>query len=161
MVSTNYKPEIAIVYTSVTGNTEAAANILQDAAAAMPLNIKMWNVEDFPVSELSRCDAILVGTYTWGDGDIPKEMERLFEAFENLERKELVTGVFGTGDSFFANYCGAVDQFRDMLFVHTCLAATLKIELAPQEKDIEKCGKFVESVIKCLARTGYFMKNVF
>lgn len=153
MVSTNYKPEIAIVYTSVTGNTEAAAIILQDAAAARSLNIKMWTVQDFPISEIPHCDAILVGTYTWGKGEIPKEMDSLFEAFERLNRKELVTGVFGTGDSFFADYCGAVDQFRDMLFVHTSLAATLKIELAPQEKDIEKCRKFVESVIKCLART--------
>lgn len=150
MASTNCKSRIAIVYASVTGNTEAVAQILQEICAAKSLEVEVWPINDLPIPELSRYDAVLVGTYTWGSGEIPKEMQELFQAFENLERKELVTAVFGTGDSFFAEFCGAVDGFRDMLYVHTDLAATLKIELMPQEKDFVRCEKLIDSVLNKL-----------
>jgi flavodoxin I len=151
MASTNYEPRIAIVYTSVTGNTEAVAEILQEIGIAKGVAMELWAINDFALTELSRYDAVLVGTYTWGSGEIPKEMHGLFEAFENLGRPGLVTAVFGTGDSFFAEFCGAVDRFRDMLFVHTELAATLKIELAPQETDIVRCEKLLASIGNRLA----------
>ncbi|TWT13252.1 flavodoxin domain-containing protein [Planomicrobium sp. CPCC 101079] len=148
MASTNCKKKLAIVYASVTGNTEAVAHILEESAKSAAADTTVWRVEDFPLAELSRYDAVLIGTYTWGSGEIPKEMRDLFEAFENLQRKELVTAVFGTGDSFFAEFCGAVNRFRDMLYVHTSLAATLKIELMPQDEDRGKCEKFVSLVLR-------------
>lgn len=152
MVLTSCKKKVALVYASVTGNTEAAAEILKTIASENGLEVDMWRVEDFPFAELSRCDIVLVGTYTWGSGEIPREMRGLFEAFEKLGRKELVTAVFGTGDSFFAEFCGAVNRFRDMLYVHTDLAATLKVELAPELKDKERFDKLVECVLKKLSK---------
>ena len=146
MALTSCKRKVAIVYGSVTGNTEAAAKILKTIALEKGLEVELWRVEEFPLAELSRCDIVVVGTYTWGSGEIPQEMHGLFEAFEKLGRKELVTAVFGTGDSFFAEFCGAVDRFRDMLFVHTDLAATLKIELMPQEQDYGRCERLIASV---------------
>jgi flavodoxin I len=150
MASTSCKKRVAVVYASVTGNTQAVAEILTASARVQPLDVDVWQVEDFPLAELSLCDAVLIGTYTWGSGEIPREMRGLFEAFENLGRKELVTAVFGTGDSFFAEFCGAVNRFRDMLFVHTDLAATLKVELAPEWKDRERCHKFVGCISRKL-----------
>ncbi|KOF10288.1 flavodoxin [Planococcus glaciei] len=152
MASTNYEPRIAIVYASVTGNTKAVAEILQKICISEGLEVELRSVNDFSSTELSRYDAVLVGTYTWGSGEIPKEMHSLFEAFESSNRTGLVTAVFGTGDSFFAEFCGAVDRFRDMLFVHTELAATLKIELAPQTADWERCIKCVASVMRKLSK---------
>ena len=160
MASTNYEPRIAIVYASVTGNTEAVAEILQEICLSKGLEVELWPINAFSLSELSRYDAVLVGTYTWGSGEIPKEMHGLFEAFEHLGSNRIITAVFGTGDSFFAEFCGAVDRFRDMLFVQTDLAATLKIELAPQETDVVRCEKLVASVENKLSvfpgeRSGY------
>lgn len=151
MASTNYEPRIAIVYASVTGNTEAVAEILQEICLSKGLEVELWPINAFSLSKLSRYDAVLVGTFTWGSGEIPKEMHRLFEAFEHLGNNRIITAVFGTGDSFFAEFCGAVDRFRDMLFVQTDLAATLKIELAPQETDVVRCEKLVASVENKLA----------
>lgn len=152
MASTNCKKKIAIVYTSVTGNTKAVADMLNELMPAEQFEVELWKIEEFPFVELSRCDALLIGTYTWGSGEIPKEMQTLYEAIENLGRKNLITAVFGTGDSFFAEFCGAVNRFRDMLYVHTTLAATLKIELAPELKDRERLDKLIECVLKKLGR---------
>lgn len=139
---------MAIVYASVTGNTRSLAEMLQSIALECQLQSELYRVEDFSIAKLSCYDIVLIGTYTWGSGEVPREMRAFYEAFEALGRPELVTAVFGTGDSFFAEFCGAVDRFRDMLYVHTDLAATLKVELTPQEKDTVRGKKFMEAVMK-------------
>jgi flavodoxin I len=115
------------------------------------MEVTAIRVADFPLEKLSRYDAIVIGTYTWGDGDIPDEMRHLYNEFEVQAVKNVVTGVVGTGDQFYPNFCGAVDKFRDMLYVQTQLAVTLKIELTPQLQDLKRCKKFVDSLIKRLS----------
>ena len=68
----------------------------------------------------------------------------LYRAFRNSKRNQVITGIVGTGDRFYPEFCGAVDEFRDMLYVQTKLAVTLKVELSPQVSDLERCVKFVE-----------------
>jgi len=118
--------------------------MLQEAAQKRGQGAELYRIEEFPLTELSSCDAVLIGTYTWGSGEIPEEMHGLYQAIELLDRKELQTAVFGTGDSFFSEFCGAVDRFRDMLYVKTQLVATLKVELMPQPSDRIRCEKLVE-----------------
>ncbi|MCM3766903.1 flavodoxin domain-containing protein [Neobacillus niacini] len=139
---------IAIVYASNTGNTEDLVHLLQGLFSEKQIAVSMYPVEEFPISELGRLDAIVVGTYTWGNGNIPDEMLPLYRAFEHYGRKDLVTGVAGTGDSGYPSFCGAVDEFRNMLFVQSNLAATLKIEVRPQGKDLDRCRKFVDLIVE-------------
>ncbi|MDQ0429332.1 flavodoxin I [Planomicrobium stackebrandtii] len=146
MALTNCNPKLAIVYASVTGNTEQLAEMLQESVLSQEFRSKLYRVEEFPLSELSSCDVVLIGTYTWGSGEIPEEMQELYQAIEKLDRKQLQTAVFGTGDSFFAEFCGAVDRFRDMLYVKTQLIATLKVELMPQPSDAIRCEKMVKLI---------------
>ncbi|EIJ80730.1 flavodoxin [Bacillus methanolicus PB1] len=141
---------IAIVYTSITGNTEELVSIIHQFFRKYPLNISIYSIDQFPISHLNQFHAIVVATYTWGNGDIPQEMIELYRAFENQDVKKVITGVVGTGDRFYPKFCGAVDEFRDMLYVRTNLAATLKVELMPQSQDIERCIKFVDSIVKRL-----------
>ncbi|WP_338066460.1 flavodoxin domain-containing protein [Planococcus halotolerans] len=150
---------IAIVYASVTGNTQAVAEVLAECFQAKGFLPDVCEINQFDVNKLRRYDIVVIGTYTWGSGEIPAEIQELFEAFEELQRPELVTAVFGTGDSFFSEFCGAVNRFRDMLYVHTNLAATLKIELMPQETDLARCEKFVEAVSRRLMDTDKMRKR--
>ncbi|PLR98407.1 flavodoxin domain-containing protein [Bacillus sp. T33-2] len=144
---------IALVYTSVTGNTKELADILHQIFRGEKAEAPVFNVEQFPIPHLTCFDAVIICTYTWGNGNIPHEMAPLYQAFEEQDVKNIVTGVAGTGDHFYPEFCGAVDDFRDMLYVHTNLAATLKIELLPQAADIERCRKFVAAVMKRLRVT--------
>ena len=145
---TNYKMKIAVVYSSVTGNTKELAELIYRNLIGRSVDVYIYRIEDFPLELLSIFDAIAIGTYSWGDGEIPKEMWKLYQGLEELDNKDLVTAVFGTGDSFYPNYCGAVDLFRDMLYVHTTLAATLKVELLPQIQDFHRSQMFVDSIMK-------------
>jgi flavodoxin I len=140
--------KIAIVYSSVTGNTKELAEMIYRNFIGRSVDVLIYTIEDFSLEFLNIFDAIAIGTYTWGEGEIPKEMWKLYQGFEELYNKDLVTAVFGTGDSFYPNYCGAVDLFRDMLYVHTNLAATLKVELLPQIQDFHRSQMFVDSIMK-------------
>ncbi|MBB6452439.1 flavodoxin I [Salirhabdus euzebyi] len=141
---------VAIIYSSVTGNTEEVKHLIEKGFSREGITLDTFHMKKDWVPTLSMYDAIIIGTYTWGNGNIPKEMELLYEAFEQQSVHRVVTGVFGTGDSFYPNFCGAVDRFRDMLFVHTKLAVTLKVELFPQSKDNLRVDAFVKRVLAAL-----------
>jgi flavodoxin I len=147
MVLMNCKMRVAIVYASITGNTEELAEELYKGFLEQSVEATIYKVEEFPLSIVSHFDAIVIGTYTWGNGEIPREMRGLYQAFESLSNKMMVSAIFGTGDSFYPRYCGAVNLFRDMLYVHTNLAAVLKVELAPQVQDVIRCQRLVESIL--------------
>ncbi|AIY06845.1 flavodoxin [Planococcus sp. PAMC 21323] len=146
MALTSFNSRTAIIYASVTGNTEQLAEMLQTAMLHRGISVELYRIEEFSIEDLPFFDCVLIGTYTWGSGEIPAEMHELYKAIEELEKKELKTAVFGTGDSFFAEFCGAVDRFRDMLFVKTKLIASLKVELTPQPKDVVRCEKLAELI---------------
>jgi flavodoxin I len=139
---------IAIIYSSRTGNTEELVNYLYELFLSHLAKVELYRVDQFSLSRLIEYDAVVIGTYTWGDGEIPPEMILLYEAFENQNVKNVLTGVVGTGDRFYPHFCGAVDEFRDMLYVRTDLAVTLKVELSPQQSDKERCTKFVEIILQ-------------
>ncbi|WP_078552726.1 flavodoxin domain-containing protein [Bacillus alkalicellulosilyticus] len=142
----NYK--IAIVYTSVTGNTEEVTKHLYSLFLRKGITVDCYTILSFPLERLQHYDALVIGTYTWGNGNIPKEMLPLYRAIETNNSKGLVTGVYGTGDRFYPHFCGAVDEFRDMLFVQTTLAVTIRIELAPQQKDFTRLQAFTDTLLK-------------
>ncbi|WP_182201735.1 flavodoxin domain-containing protein [Paraliobacillus salinarum] len=140
----------AVIYTSVTGNTEDLANQIYQGMRKQQMNVDFISINELDYDTLPDYDIIAVGTYTWDNGDLPMEMEELFIEFEEQDMSHVTTGVFGTGDSFYPYYCGAVDLFRDMLYVHTNLAVTLKIELTPQQDDLIRCEKFCDRLTRTL-----------
>ncbi|WP_066072076.1 flavodoxin domain-containing protein [Neobacillus soli] len=137
---------LAIVYTSKTGNTEELVYVLRDLFLRKKIEVCLFRSDQFPLQDLPSFDAVIIGTYTWGDGEIPVEMRALYRAFETMDTKHVVTGVVGTGDSFYPHFCGAVDAFRDMLYAHCRLAVTLKIEVSPQTTDLERCRRFADTI---------------
>ncbi|MGF6949700.1 flavodoxin I [Neobacillus sp. B4I6] len=144
--------KIAIVYSSKTGNTEELAQRIFHLFLKKNVMASLFRIEQFRVRDLSQFAAIVIGTYTWGNGEIPQEMMELYRAFETQDVKKVLAGVIGTGDSGYPKFCGAVDEFKDMLYVHTNLIATLKIEVSLQMKDIDRCSRFVTIFLDQLSR---------
>ncbi|MFP5110665.1 flavodoxin domain-containing protein [Neobacillus sp. C211] len=144
--------KIAIVYSSKTGNTEELAQRIFHLFFKKNVMASLFRIEQFRVRDLSQFAAIVIGTYTWGNGEIPQEMMELYRAFETQNVKKVLTGVIGTGDSGYPKFCGAVDEFKDMLYVHTNLIATLKIEVSLQMNDMDRCSRFVTIFLDQLSR---------
>ncbi|MEK4148877.1 flavodoxin domain-containing protein [Robertmurraya sp. FSL W8-0741] len=140
--------KLAIVYSSISGNTEELAHMIMEQFKLKGLDIACYRVEDFPLHLLPTFDGLLIGTYTWGDGEVPLEMIPLQTQLNSRSWEHLITGVFGTGDSFYPKFCGAVNAFRDSLKDKTNLAVTLKVELLPQESDMGRIATFVDRIIE-------------
>ena len=135
--------KVAIIYSSKTGNTEEVVHLIWKLFLVEQIDVTLYRIEEFQIRDLINYEAVVIGTYTWGNGEIPQEMMELYRAFETMDVKRTMTGIVGTGDSGYPKFCGAVDEFRDMLYVHTKLIVTLKIEVNLQMNDIERCRKFV------------------
>jgi flavodoxin I len=143
---------MAIVYSSKTGNTEEVVHLIWQLFLEEKIDVTLFRVEEFPIMDLTNYEAVVIGTYTWGNGEIPQEMMELYHVFETMEVKKLLSGVVGTGDSGYPKFCGAVDEFKDMLYVHTNLMVTLKLELSLQRNDRVKCQRFVNIFVNELIR---------
>jgi flavodoxin I len=133
---------IAIVYHSGGGNTHALA---MEIAARLP-EAEVFRVKDFDVTTVTEYDGLLVGTYTWGNGDMPHRMVPFYRSLEDLDIRHLKTAVFGTGETGYKHYCKSVDDFRDMLFAKSELVATLKVEQMLQDSDLPRIEKLCEIV---------------
>jgi flavodoxin I len=128
---------IAIVYHSGGGNTHALA---KEIASRIP-EAELYRVRDFDISTLSEYDGLIVGSYTWGDGNIPRRMLSFYRSLEDMDISHLKTAVFGTGETSYQYYCQAVNDFRDMLYARSQLMATLKVEQMLQESDLPRIQK--------------------
>ncbi|WKE64533.1 flavodoxin [Gallaecimonas kandeliae] len=133
---------IHVVYGSVYGAAEQLAQTLTEALTEGGHQARLF--EQPTVAEViqDRPDALLVVTSTTGDGDIPDNLLPFFvelkDSFPML--KSLPYGVITLGDSSYSSYCGAGDQFEELLeeLGGKALSLRLKVDacetLEPEEE---------------------------
>lgn len=145
-----------IVYHSYGGNTKELAqeierNLLQESEITL--------VDSCHVKELNRSknyetvltyDVIILGSNTWGDGDLPKPMARLCD-YLNDEQLDAVlaskyTAVFGTGETGYAHYCESVNQLASLLNGRSKLIVSLKVEQIYGSDDLHRITAFTNKI---------------
>ncbi|KZR57540.1 hypothetical protein A3781_19810 [Bacillus badius] len=99
---------------------------------------------EFDVNDLAAYDGLILGTYTWGDGDLPARVDNFLLNLKQVDTSHLVTAVFGTGETNYREFCGGVDILRDYLKDTSNLAVTLKVEQLYQDTDLPRIDKFCE-----------------
>ncbi|ASB89830.1 flavodoxin [Bacillus sonorensis] len=140
-----------ITFASMSGNTEDIAMIIKDTFTEHSIDVEYMEMDDVDVDTLSEYDYILIGTYTWGDGDLPYEAEAFYEDVSSLVLKGKKAACFGSGDYAYPKFCEAVNTFYSMLEQTGAdlFSETLKVELAPEtDEDIVCCKEFALSFIK-------------
>lgn len=147
---------INLVYASLTGNTEALCElIVEKFKDEKDIDVTMHLVEDMDdFTILEESDAFIVATYTYGEGDLPDEMEEFFEEIPNMNLQGKIYGVIGTGDTVYEQYCVCVDQFDEQIKKTGAVNPTsnLKIEIeADSDEDFENIDKFIEDFSNALA----------
>eukprot|EP01156_Anaeramoeba_ignava_P015695 Anaeramoba_ignava/a614910_14.p1 GENE.a614910_14~~a614910_14.p1 ORF type:complete len:161 (+),score=27.64 a614910_14:1044-1526(+) len=96
-----------IVIGSTMGNTENAAGII---AAKLGDESKIINVSDLKEDSLNDCDRVLLGSSTWGIGDLQDDWEMKINLLGKLDLSGKKIGFFGCGDQE-----GYADSFADAL----------------------------------------------
>ncbi|KLK98543.1 flavodoxin [Bacillus pumilus] len=151
-----------IAFASMSGNTEDMAAILKQTLEGKGIDTEMMEFDDTNAEDLSSYDYVFIGSYTWGDGDLPYEAEDFYEEVSSLELSHIKAAVFGSGDYSYPKFCEAVHTFHDMLKSTgaSVFPETLKMELAPDtDEDVACCQEFAVSFLTWAALSEKRVEN--
>ncbi|MNW24196.1 Flavodoxin [compost metagenome] len=136
--------KVIIVYASMTGNTEEIAELIAEGVRQEGHEAVLKESHECSASELLEYDGYIMGLYTWGDGELPDEFEDLFEELDEVDLAGTRTALFGSGDTSYAEFCGAVDLLEKKLKERGATVAqeSLKLEFNPRDDEKETCRSF-------------------
>ena len=137
--------KILMVGFSKTGNTYMFMDYLKQFNS----NIEEYrfNIKEDVDIDISPYDLIIVGTNTWGDGKIPPNCKQFIINNATKYQKDWI--IFGTGNSIFAHFCGAVDGISKILKdTNNNILCTFKYEQRFIEEDLDlEDKKIVNNII--------------
>lgn len=84
---------ICIVYGSTMGNTRSAAEMVQQRLGGELIDVARLNPEP-----LTQADLIILGTSTWGIGELQDDWATFMPKFNSLDLTGKKAAVFGLGD---------------------------------------------------------------
>ena len=138
-----------IVFASMTGNTEEIADIVADKLIELDVDVEVDECTTVDAEDFLEADIAIVATYTYGDGELPDEMMDFYEDLSSLDLSGKVYGVVGSGDTFYDEFCKAVDDF-DAAFAATGAtkgAESVKVDLSAEDDDIARLEAFAEGLV--------------
>jgi flavodoxin I len=89
-------PGIGIFYGSTMGNTEAAAELIGKAFGSATVAVK--SISNISLQDLPGYDLIVLGSSTWGYGDLQDEWEAALPGFDQIDLSGKKVALFGLGD---------------------------------------------------------------
>ncbi|MFX3622932.1 MAG: flavodoxin [Ectobacillus sp.] len=138
--------KIIMIFASMSGNTEEMADaIAQGIAEAGNADFEKIDIMSGPeASVLEEYDGILLGAYTWGDGELPDDFLDFYDEMDEVDLTGKKAAVFGSCDSAYPQYGAAVDILIEKLRERGAeiVLEGLKVELTPGAGDIEVCRNF-------------------
>jgi len=145
---------VLLLYTSLTGNTEMMADAVKEELEKYNhhLVVKSFAEDELETEEILDYDAILIGIYTWVDGDLPFEVEDFFDELEDLDLKGKICGVFGSADTGYELFGTANEMLYAQLESQgaTMLPDNIIVDLDPDEGELERCRNLATEAIKYL-----------
>lgn len=141
-----------IVYCSMTGNTEELAQAIGEGIQQAGANVDIKDGLLVDVKDLLDYDAILLGAYTWGDGELPDEFLDFYEDMDQISLKGKKVSAFGSCDSSYEHRGRAVDLLLEKMneIEAEIVLEGLKIDLSPNNEELEQCRKFGMDFVKQL-----------
>jgi flavodoxin I len=148
--------EILLAYASMSGNTESIADLIEEELAKHGLHVTRSEVYDIDASDLVSAESIIFGAYTWGDGELPDDFLDLYDEMDNIDFSQKQVAVFGSGDSSYDIFCGAVDLLEEKITERNgnVIVPGLKIELSPFGEDVERCKTFARNFAEVVAKSA-------
>ncbi|MCI0130282.1 MULTISPECIES: flavodoxin [Enterococcaceae] len=141
---------VKIVYASMTGNTEGISEIIEDQFIDAGLEVEREECTDVDPDFFEDADICIVATYTYGDGELPFEIEDFFADLEEEDLEDKLFGVVGSGDTEYGEYfCQSardfVEQFKKTGATEG--AEMVEIENEADGEDTERLQAFVDQLV--------------
>ena len=103
------KKEVLIVYGSTKGRTGRMAEVLAAELRKRNLPHVMKNVFEASPLELPGYSCIVLGSSTYGQGDLQKDFLAFERGMDELDLSGVQAAIFGSGNSRYAYFAEAVD----------------------------------------------------
>ncbi|GAA0590123.1 flavodoxin [Virgibacillus siamensis] len=140
--------KVLMLFASMTGNTEMMAEIITDVIEAREHEVetKTFDLDAIDVKELLDYEGILIGTYSWDDGELPYEVEDFYDELDDVDITGKIIGVFGSGDSFYDSFGGAANLLGDRFEKKgaNLLPERLIVDMEPDQDDVARCQKYAD-----------------
>ena len=96
-----------VIYGSTTGSCEDYANRI-----ASKLGADVFNVTDVDGGKVEAYDNLLLGTSTWGEGDVQDDWYDGVKVLESANLKGKTVAIFGCGDAmgYPDSFCGGMAE---------------------------------------------------
>jgi flavodoxin I len=88
--------KIGIFYGSSTGNTEFVAEKIHKSLGAE--DVVVLNVDIAEKEDVEKCDYLILGTSTWGIGDMQDDWEDFIDVLLSIDLSKKKVAFFGLGD---------------------------------------------------------------
>lgn len=140
-----------VIYASRTGNNEEVADIVHDCLAKSGVQVTEENISQMKFNGFAQANILVVCTYTYGEGKLPKEALPFYLTLQKADLKGKIFGVTGSGDKSFGKYFDrAVDLFAQSFKKAGATegAKEIKIDLEPSEVDIERLNLFSKEIVQ-------------
>lgn len=136
--------KVLLVFASMTGNTEEMATLIEEGLQNEGIEVEKVEALDTKAEDMQNFESILLGAYTWGEGEIPDDFEDFYDEMAGIDLTGKGFAVFGSGDTAYPDFCGAVDLIEAMITEKggSLLLDGLKVELDPEGEDRERCIHF-------------------
>lgn len=138
-----------IVYASMTGNTEEIADIFGETLEKHGIEVDIEECVTVSPEDLLDYDICLVGAYTYDFGEIPDEFVDFYEEMAEVDFSGKICASFGSGDTFYDDYCLLVDfiQTRFKEQGGTIAGEGIKVDLDPDTDDIAAIETLCEAIV--------------
>jgi len=150
-------PTVFIVYDSKTGNTARMASAIAEGVKSVGAEAVVRKLgEKFPMDELSKAEAILVGSPTHY-ASTTAEMRHFLESLDELRkaRKLNLRGKIGGGFGSYGWSGEALERITGAVRVLGMIVKfpTLKVVESPGESDLARCRELGKSVAEAVRQT--------
>lgn len=148
--------KVLVVYASMTGNTEEMAEAIAEGVKEAGVEVVSKEAFDASAAEITEYDGIIIGAYTWGDGELPDEFLDFFEEMDSLDLSGKKAAVFGSGDTSYPIFCGAVDTIEAKVKAlgAEIISESIKFEYNPSEEEKEQGRNLGRQVAGLVAVAG-------
>ena len=140
-----------IVYASLTGNTAQCVDIVEEALKDLGVDVEVEESMQADPEAFLDVDLCLVATYTYGtDANLPDEIVDFYEELADVNLTGKIFGTFGSGDTFYEQFCQSVDDFTEQLKAAGAVqgAESVKVDLDPEEDDTQKLEAFAKALVE-------------
>lgn len=111
--------KIGVFYGSSTGTTSELA---QKIAKKLNIEANVFDVANVKASEVLNYDILLLGSSTWGVGDLQDDWEGFLPQLQKQDLSGKLVGLFGTGDadSYPDSFCEALYLIKEGISSSGC-----------------------------------------